>query len=320
MKYNRILVTGGAGFIGSHLVDGLITNGYEVVVLDNFTTGRPENIRHHLEDGSVRLVRGDIRDFGVVRRALDGVDAIFHLAALTSVPQSVEDPIMTNEVNVVGTLNVLKAGLEVEVGRLVYSSSCAVYGENHHAPSSEDSPLRPISPYGVSKLSSEHYCRVFFETSGLETVCLRYFNVYGPRQVYSSYCSVIMSFLNRLLKGQPPVIYGRGDQFRDFVSVEDAVQANLLALNNRDAAGDVFNVGSGLPTTINRLAKMMINLLGKRHLNPLYADDRPGDIVRSCADISRARKVLGYVPKISLERGIAELLAFEEARLAEASL
>ena len=297
MKVQRVLVTGGTGFIGSHLVDRLVVNGFKVVVLDNLSTGRAENIQCHLKDDSVRLFKGDVKNYDDVSRAVDsGVDAVFHLAAVTSVSQSIKDPVLTNLVNVDGTLNVLRASLKVGIKRVIYASSSAVYGEAERMPIAEDSTTRPIAPYGVSKLISERYCREFNDVSGLETVCLRFFNVYGARQANNQYSGVILSFLNKLMCGEPPIIYGDGMQSRDFVCVKDVVNAMLLALNCENAYGEVFNIGTGSSTTIKRLAEVLIDLL-ERDVEPIYAERRFGDISNSCADIGKARRILGYIVK-----------------------
>jgi UDP-glucose 4-epimerase len=299
----RVLVTGGAGFIGSHLVDRLVSEGFEIIVLDDFSSGKMENLKHHLGRDDFVLIHGDVRDFDVVRKAVEGVDVVFHLAAVVSVPLSVEDPVLVEDVNVGGTLNVLKACVDAGVRRFVFAGSCAVYGEGRGVPRCEDDVLDPISPYAVSKLAGEFYCRVFYRVYGLEAVVLRYFNVYGPRQVYGPYSGVISIFINRLLRGEPPVIFGDGNQVRDFVFVEDVVEATMLAMFSKNAVDGVFNVGSGRCTSINELAKTLIELIGV-NVEPVYSDLRPGDIRYSCADISRTREVLGFKPKVELKEGL----------------
>jgi len=307
--YSRVLVTGGGGFIGSHLVDRLLGEGFEVVVLDDFSSGRVENLKHHFGRDGFVFVRGDVRDRDVVGRVVEGVDVVFHLAALVSVPVSVEDPVLVEDVNVGGTLNVLKACVDAGVKRFVFAGSCAVYGEGCGVPRCEDDVLDPISPYGVSKLAGEFYCRVFYRVYGLETVVLRYFNVYGPRQVYGPYSGVISIFISRLLEGKPPVIFGDGSQVRDFVYVKDVVEANFLAMFSKNAVGGVFNVGSGRCTSINELAGLLIELMGV-DVEPVYSDPRPGDIRYSCADIGRARKVLGFEPRVDLRDGLLETIVW----------
>lgn len=260
--YSKILVTGGAGFIGSHLVDRLIEEGCEVVVLDNFFTGDVENITHHLESGMFRLVKGDVRSSGSIKEAIRNVDTVFHLAAIANVPLSIEKPLLVNDVNVGGTLMLLEASLKADVKRFIYASSSAVYGEVNHLPIDERCPADPISPYAVSKLAAEYYCKVFYENYGLNTLCLRYFNVYGPRQAKNSYSGVITLFIDRLKQRKTPIIYGDGLQTRDFVHVRDIIEANMLALNYQQGFAEVINVGNGKPTAINQLAEVLLELSG----------------------------------------------------------
>ena len=305
---DRVLVTGGAGFIGSHLVDRLIDEGFEVVVLDDFSSGRRENLNQHFGKANFCLVEGDVRDRADVRKALKGVDVVFHLAAIVSVDFSVKNPLLVNEVNVGGTLNVLRESLKAGVKRFVYASSCAVYGEPVHLPVDEGHPARPFSPYGVSKLAAEHYCRVFHAVYGLETVCLRFFNVYGSRQASGPYSGVIMKFVDRLKRGKQPIIYGDGEQTRDFVFVKDVVDACMRTMRCENCVGEVINVGSGREITINELAKILIRLFKVQKVKPVYTESRIGDIKHSCADMSRAKKLLGYKPKVSLVEGLKRLL------------
>ena len=306
--YPRVLVTGGAGFIGSHLVDRLIKEGYEVVVLDNFFSGKMRNIRHHLDSGKFRLIKGDVRNSDDVKEGIRNVNAVFHLAAIVSVPLSIENPLLVNDVNVRGTLNLLEASLKAHAKRFIYASSCAVYGEANSLPIDESHPTSPISPYAASKLAAEYYCKVFYENYGLKTLCLRYFNVYGPRQVKDSYSGVITQFIDRLKQGKPPIIYGDGKQTRDFVHVNDVVEANMLVLGCQHCVGEVMNVGTGKPTTINELAKVLMEMFREIGAKPEYAPPRVGDIRNSRADISKAEKILGYKPKIRLEKGLRLLL------------
>ncbi|MDH5374398.1 MAG: SDR family oxidoreductase [Candidatus Bathyarchaeota archaeon] len=307
-EYSRILVTGGAGFIGSHLVDRLMKDGYKVVVLDNFFSGNLENIKHHLESGKFCLVKGDVRNSDIIKETVRNVDAVFHLAAIVSVPLSIKKPLLVNDVNVRGTLNLLEASSKADVKRFIYISSCAVYGEANRLPIDESCPTNPVSPYAVSKLAAEHYCKVFHENYGLNTVCLRYFNVYGPRQAKNLYSGVIIQFIDRLKQGKPPVIYGDGEQTRDFVHVKDIVEANMLALNSQRSAGHVINVGSSESTTINNLANLLMEFFDQTHLKPVHRAPREGDIRNSYADIAKAEKMLGYKPKIKLKEGISVLL------------
>ena len=311
---DRVLVTGGAGFIGSHLVDGLMSQGFGVVVLDDFSRGRRENLSSHLSEPNFCLVEGDVRNEADVKSALEGVDAVFHLAATVSVDLSVKNPLSVNEVNVGGTLNVLRESVRADVKRFVYASSCAVYGEPARLPINEDHPTQPTSPYGVSKLAAEHYCRVFCEVYGLETVCLRFFNVYGPRQSRGPYSGVISQFIEQLKRGKPPVIFGDGTQTRDFVHVDDVADATLRAVNRKGCGGNVINVGSGKETSIKKLADVLIELFGLCNVKPVYAEPRAGDVRRSCADLSETKRLLGYEPKCSLREGLSTLLRGVDAK------
>jgi len=308
MKVKKILVTGGAGFIGSHLVDELLRRGLKVVVLDNFFNGDLNNLRPHLEDPNFELIEGDVRDRPCLKRAIEDVDAVIHEAAITSVPLSVKNPKLTFEVNSAGTLNLLEASAGAGVRRFVFASSCAVYGEAKKVPISEEEPPMPLSPYAKSKLDAEGHCLKFYNERGLETVILRYFNVYGPRQASGEYAGVMMKFLDRLSRGLPPVIYGDGEQTRDFVYVSDAVEATLLALNCKRCPGEVFNIGSGREVSINRLCDIFQREMNRRDLKPVYRSARKGDIRRSRADISKAERILGYRPKVSIETGIKRLI------------
>lgn len=275
---DRVLVTGGAGFIGSHLVDGLMSGGFDVIVLDDFSSGRRENLSVHFAKSNFCFVEGDVRDKADVKRALEGVDVVFHLAAIANVGFSVKDPLLVNEVNVGGTLNVLRESLEASVKRFVYASSCVVYGESVNLPINEEQPTKPMSPYGVSKLAAEYYCRVFCEIYGLETVCLRFFNVYGSRQVIGPYSGVIMKFIDKLKHGKKLMIYGDGEQTRDFVFVEDVIAACLRAMRCKNCVGEMINVGLGVETTVNRLADVLIEVFGSRDVKPVYAEPKAGDI------------------------------------------
>jgi UDP-glucose 4-epimerase len=310
-KYEKFLVTGGAGFIGSHIVDRLLNEGFEVTVIDNLDTGCLENVAHHKDNKRFHFVKGDIRDYSLVKRTVKGADAVFHEAALASVVLSIRDPTITNEINVVGTLNLLKTSLDLGVKRFVYASSAAVYGNTNRAQKKEDIPLNPTSPYGVSKLAAEKYVEIFHELYGLETVSLRYFNVYGPRQRLDekwAYGSVINIFLDRLLRNMPPVIYGDGKQTRDFVYVKDAVEANMLALRRNDAVGETFNIGTGKRITVNKVAQLLKRMTSKENLENVYSDSRLGDVRHGYADISKAIRILNYEPKFSIERGLGELV------------
>jgi len=300
-------VTGGAGFIGSHLVDRLIVEGYQVRVLDNLSTGCRENIRGYFGRPDFQFICGDITDGSTLKKALKEVKIVFHEAALVSPSDSITNPLLTNEVNTTGTLKLLKASAECGVQRLIYASSASIYGAQGRQPIKEDSTPRPISPYAVSKLAAENYCLTFNKLHGLETVCLRYFNVYGPRQNSSSYGGVITIFQDRVRRNRPPIIYGDGTQTRDFVNVLDVVQANMLAMKAKNAAGDIFNIGTGHRTSILKLAEMIIQASGNRHLRPIHAPARLGDVKHGYADIGRARTRLRYSPNVTLDHYIAKL-------------
>ncbi len=309
MNISKVLVTGGAGFIGSHLVDRLLAEGFEVTVLDDFSSGRMENISSHKDKTQFHLVRGDIRDEELVKRVVKDVDGVFHEAALVDVALSIENPLLFNDVNVVGTLNLLNACLNSDVKRFVFPSSAAVYGDSKPTKKRENMFLKPISPYGVTKLAAEKYVQVFNESYGLETVSLRYFNVYGPRQgLASSYSGVITAFISRFLKNLPPVIYGDGKQSRDFVHVDDVVSANMLALERKNAVGEVFNIASGTVTTINQLERVLQQITGKEQLKPVFTEPRTGDIKHCSSDIAKAQRLLDFCPKIQLEDGLPKLV------------
>lgn len=305
------MVTGGAGFIGSHLVDRLLAEGFEVTVLDNFSSGRMRNISRHKDLRKFHLVQGDVRDVGVVKKVAEDVDAVFHEAALVDVALSMRNPLLFNDVNVLGTLNLLDAFLDSNVKRFIFASSAAVYGNSKPAKKSENMRLAPISPYGVSKLAAENYIRVFNEIYGLETVSLRYFNVYGPRQgLASSYSGVITAFIGRLLNRQAPIIYGDGNQTRDFVHVDDVVSANMLALESKNAVGEMFNVASGTAITVYELARILRRITDAERLEPIFTEQRPGDVRHCSGDISKAGDLLGYYPKIKLEDGLPKLVKY----------
>jgi len=298
----RYLVTGGAGFIGSNLAAALVQRRDEVVVLDNFSTGRRENL-DGLHD-RLHLVEGSITDLTVVRRAMQGVDFVLHQAALASVQRSVDDPITSNEVNVEGTLNVLVAARDAGVKRLVYAASSSAYGDTEELPKREDMPARPLSPYAVQKWVNEHYCKVFSSLYDLDTVCLRYFNVFGPRQdPASDYAAVVPIFVTRLLAGTPPTIYGDGEQSRDFTFIENVVDANLKACEGAPKQGAVVNIACGARYTLNTLFANICELLGVA-AQPRYAPPRAGDVRHSMADITQARKLLGFEPRVDFATGL----------------
>jgi len=302
------LVTGGAGFIGSHIVQKLAAMGERARVLDNLSFGKEENL-HGLED-KVELLCGDLLDQGTVRKAMDGVEVVFHQAALRSVPFSVENPSLVNRVNVEGTVNVLVAARDAGVKRVVYASSSSVYGSNIELPKSEQQLPSPISPYAVSKLAGEYYCRVFSELYGLETVSLRYFNVYGPRQdPASQYAAVVPRFIHWALQGKPLEVHGDGLQSRDFTYIDNVVSANLLAARCQDGIGKAFNVGQGDAHSLLDLIGLIRKILGIE-LQLLHTTSRAGDVRHTLADISQAKRCLGYLPKVSFEEGIARTVEY----------
>ena len=308
----RVLVTGGAGFIGSHLTDRLVADGHDVRVLDSFRSGHRENLVGVA--GRIQLIEDDVRDAAAVERASESCEVVFHEAAVVSVPYSVEHPQETHDVNIQGTLNVLAAARRNGVRRVVFASSAAIYGEEPTLPKVESMVPLPISPYGVEKLTSEHYLRTFSHLYGLETVALRYFNVFGTRQDPSSpYSGVISVFVKRLLAGEPVIIYGDGNQSRDFVNVADVVQANILAAMTSHVSGRVYNVARGERTTLSDLAEVLGLAMGSK-VPPSRTTERPGDIRHSLADISLIRKELGYAPVVSLADGLAQLVASEKHR------
>jgi nucleoside-diphosphate-sugar epimerase len=306
------LVTGGAGFIGSNIVEALVMRGDKVRVLDNFATGKRENLAPVMD--KIELVEGDVRSFHLVRESIEGIDFVLHQAALPSIPRSIKDPITTNEVNVSGTLNVLEAARDAGVERVVYASSSSIYGDSESMSKIENLPPRPLSPYAVSKLAGEKYCYVFHGIYGLKTISLRYFNVFGPRQdPNSQYAAVIPKFLRDMRDGKQPEVYGDGEQSRDFTHVENVVHANLLACEERAAAlsGEVFNIACGKRVTINQVVGHINRSLGK-NIQPIYTDARAGDLKHSLADIGKASRSLGYAAKTDFEEGLARLAAGRE--------
>ena len=303
----KALVTGGAGFIGSHLLRRLLADGFDVRVLDNFATGRRQNLGGLEPD--MELVEGDIQSYERVHNAVNGCDFVFHLAALPSVPRSVQDPLTSNASNVIGTLNVLLASRDADVQRVVFASSSSVYGANPVMPKHEDLAPAPMSPYAVSKLAGEGYCRSFHEVYGLSTVAVRFFNVFGARQdPLSQYSAVIPRFILAGLHGQTPVVFGDGEQSRDFTFVDNAVAAILLAMRAPGVDGEVFNVACGERLTLNQMLAELEVILGTP-LAPDYRPTRPGDIKHSLADIAKARARLGYEPSISFADGLRRTVA-----------
>jgi len=305
---SKYLVTGGAGFIGSHIVEELLNRGNYVRVLDNFSTGRRQNISQFIEDANFELIEGDLRSYHIVHEAVNGIDYVLHQGALPSVPRSVKDPITTNDVNVNGTLNILNASLSAGIKRLVYASSSSIYGNSQELPKREDMKPAPESPYAISKYTAERYCQVFTKIYGLETVCLRYFNVFGPRQdPNSQYSAVIPKFIQMIKEGKSPIIYGDGEASRDFTYVTNVVNANLLSCTAKDAVGEVFNIACGVSVTINQLVKKITDLCGN-NIKPIYKDPRPGDVKNSYASIEKGKALLGYKPTVSFDEGLIRVV------------
>ena len=296
------LVTGGAGFIGSHIAEALVNRGDRVRVFDNLSTGRLCNLDGFRD--RIELIEADLVDSAAVAEAVEGVDCIFHEAALASVPHSIEAPLDTNAACVTATVTLLDAARRAGVGRLVYAASSAVYGDRSSGSKLESDLPAPISPYGAAKLAGEYYCQAFTGTYGFETVAIRYFNVFGPRQDPASpYSAVIPLFISAMLSGRQPTIYGDGKQSRDFTFVENVVDANLLAADAPGIAGRVFNVADGRSIDLLRLIEVLNETLGTA-VRPVHEDPRPGDIRESQADITQARTLLGYEPKIGFEEGL----------------
>ncbi len=310
---SKYLVTGGAGFIGSNIAEALVQRGDTVRVLDNLSTG----FTHNLDAFDVELVEGDITDAATVARAMEGIDFVFHQAALASVPRSVKDPLATNDACVTGTVNVLHEAKKAGVKRVVYAASSSAYGDQPFMSKRESDLPAPLSPYAVAKLAGEYYCHAFWQTYGLETVCIRYFNVFGPRQDPGSpYSAVIPLFITALLEGRRPVIYGDGEQTRDFTFIKNVVHGNLLAASAKaeDVAGKTFNVANGKSISLNQMLSQLNTLLGT-DVQPVFEDARVGDVRDSLADISNARQFLGYEPVVTFDDGLKQSIEFYKSLL-----
>jgi UDP-glucose 4-epimerase len=301
----KAVVTGGAGFIGSHLSEELLKRGYQLVILDNLSTGKRDNIAAILDNKNVEFIKGSITDLPLLQKAFKNAEYVFHLAAIGSVPRSIDNPQESHEVNVTGTLNVLIAARDNKVKKVVNASSCAIYGDAPGLPKKEDMPINPLSPYAVAKLAAEEYCQIFQKVYSLPTVSLRYFNIFGPRQnPDSEYAAAIPKFIKLKLQGKTVNIYGDGKATRDYVYVKDAVNALITAAES-DASG-IYNIGSGKSTTVNELVELISRLTGN-NTPPVYGPPRPGDIVHSLGDASKA-KSFGYSPRYSLEKGLKETI------------
>ena len=306
----KMAVTGGAGFIGSNLSEFLLHQGHSLVLIDDFSTGKERNLAGWSERARDRLqiLRMDINETERLKSAFQGVQYVFHQAAIPSVPRSIADPQATNRVNIGGTLSVLVAARDAQVKRVVAASSSSVYGDDPNLPKTESRTGRVLSPYALTKAVCEEYCRLFNQLYGLETVCLRYFNVFGPRQdPKSEYAAVVPRFTTRLLAGLPPIIFGDGEQTRDFTFVRNVVDANWIAATHPKAAGETFNIGCGSRTSLNQLAYELSGILGTT-CKPLYEPARPGDVKHSLADVGKARRLLDYTPSVSLREGLVKVM------------
>ncbi len=302
MKNKKVVVTGGCGFIGSNLAEELSKDN-ETIIIDDLSTGKIINIKNLLGKDNVKFIKGSITNLNLLKNIFEDIDYVFHQAAIPSVPRSVKNPLRTNNANINGTLDVLIAARDNSVKKVVYASSSSIYGDTPTLPKKESMTLTPLSPYAITKLTGEYYCKVFNDIYKLPTVSLRYFNVYGPRQdPLSEYAAVIPKFIRRVLNDEPPIIYGDGEQTRDFTYIKDVMRANILAAES-DKTG-VFNIGSGARVPINKLAKMIVNLAGKDNFKPIHNKLRKGDVKHSLADISRAREDLDYEPEYDLGKGL----------------
>ena len=307
---SKVLVTGGAGFIGSNLTETLLKQGHLVRVLDNFSTGRRENLVFDKPFPSLEIIEGDICDLNICQRAMNDVEFVFHQAALASVQRSVEDPLTSNSVNVEGTLNVLLAARDAGVKRFVYASSCAVYGDDPIIPKREEMSPNPLSPYALQKYIGEEYCRLFSQLYRLETVSLRYFNIFGPKQDPTSiYSAVIPKFISAMLEDHPPIIFGDGEQSRDFTYIDNVVQANLLAMSADHLNGEAINIACGKRISLNQLLDILKDIIGSK-VSPVYQEPRKGDIRHSLADIQKGKKFLNYCPIVEIGDGLKKTVGY----------
>jgi len=307
---SKVLVTGGAGFIGSNLTEALLKQGHRVRVLDDFSTGKRENLLYDETYPSLEMVEGDIRDLAVCQKAMKGIEHVFHQAALPSVQRSVEDPLGSNAVNAGGTLNILFAAREETVKRVIYASSSSIYGDTPTLPKLEEMPANPLSPYALQKYIGEQYCRLFYQLYGLETVSLRYFNIFGPKQDPASvYSAVIPRFIDALLKGHPPLIFGDGEQSRDFTYIDNVVRANLLAMSAEHLQGEAINIACGKRVSLNQLLNILKEIVGSK-VSPTHEEARKGDVKHSLADINRGKRLLNYDPQVGIEMGLKKTVEF----------
>lgn len=307
---SKVLVTGGAGFIGSNLTEFLLKANHSVRVQDNFSTGKKENLIFDRKYPPLEVLEGDIRDLSACREAVKGMEYVFHQAALPSVQRSVEDPETSNAINVGGTLNILLAAREEGVKRVIYASSSSIYGDTPTLPKHEEMSPYPLSPYALQKYIGEQYCRLFYQLYGLDSVSLRYFNVFGPKQDPNSlYSAVIPRFIDALVHGRPPIIFGDGEQSRDFTFIENVVQANLLAMSAGRLYGEAINIACGERISLNQLMNVLKEILGSK-LAPVYEEPRKGDVKHSLADIHKSKKIINYMPKVGIEEGLKKTVEF----------
>jgi len=303
-----VLITGGAGFIGSHLATKLVAEGHGVRVFDDFSSGKYRNLEHL--HGKIEVFECDLRHPEECLRACHGMEFVLHQAAIPSVPKSVDDPQASHDANIDGTFNMLRAALKNKVRRFIYAASSSAYGDAEESPKHEKMPTCPLSPYAVQKLAGEHYCRAFFECYGLETVSLRYFNVFGPRQdPNSQYAAAIPAFVTSILLGKSPTVYGNGEQTRDFTYIDNVVQGNLLAMKTTKTRGETINLACGGQISVNRAIREINRLLGK-NVRPEYVPRRPGDVMHSCADIRLAKSLLGFEPIVDFEEGLSRAIDY----------
>ena len=312
---SNVLVTGGAGFIGSNLTAALLQRGHFVRILDDFSTGKRENLIFDKDYPSSEVIEGDIRDFSTCQKAVKGIEYVFHQAALPSVQRSIEDPETSNAINVGGTLNILLAAREEKVKRVIYASSSSVYGDTPTLPKHEEMPPDPLSPYALQKYIGEQYCRLFYQLYGLDTISLRYFNIFGPKQDPNSlYSAVIPKFIDALLQGRPPIIFGDGEQSRDFTYIENVVQANLLAMSAEHLHGEAINIACGKRISLNQLLNVLKEILGSK-LSPIYQEPRKGDVKHSLADIRKGKEIINYEPIVGIEIGLKKTVEFFQKTL-----
>jgi nucleoside-diphosphate-sugar epimerase len=309
-EMSKVLVTGGAGFIGSNLTEALLQRGHFVRVLDDFSTGKKENLIFDKAYPSPEIIEGDIRDFSTCQKAVNRMQYVFHQAALPSVQRSVEDPATSNAVNVGGTLNILIAARDERLKRVIYASSSSIYGDTPTLPKHEEMPPNPLSPYALQKYIGEQYCKLFYQLYGLETISLRYFNIFGPKQDPNSiYSAVIPRFIDALLYGRSPIIFGDGEQSRDFTYIENVVQANLLAMSAKHLHGEAINIACGKRISLNQLLNILKEIVGSK-LSPVYEETRKGDVKHSLADIRKGKEILNFEPEVEVEVGLKKTVEF----------